>query len=549
MWSIWNVSQDKLFGYTLRRLTRQLVQDGVRAHMRPFNTYSNDMDESDLEGEAPPVWRTNLRGFTVREDYAPGLGGDHYATAGVRFAQEFGLFCSSRSALDVRKLTSDDIANARRRVEECLFDWEEWPRSRALAFFEHEVRKLKDSRKAIELESLRETRDADHVEVDGLAPDSKYRAWSVMEEFAADGHGLTNDRYNIPPGQAHQEPIKEYVYFGAEVVSPILPAGSEVGRENIRRACRVLRNSFRLLKPMEDTVGLHLHLGHKHGWTLLQVKRFLTMWYLMESILIHLHTRSRAVIKENMCGSIRTNTKLGVAIFHPDLDVRNAMRASIGPRTAPLTHDHNMQMLGNHVGPLGWLGAADIEFLRCIWDYTSINALNAAMKHAVTNYRAFNGDIMRRGIQKRPSVRMRMTGVKTSGDPQEMDHLKRTQQTFEIRTMQGTLDANHINHWATVLGRLVHYARREPTEQFRQLITLYRDRVSAAQNLWELLAILDVPVQTRSFFEAPINRGVDAEGREWWQYPDRDRVDWGDPFMVRGHGATHGAQYDVFVNP
>ncbi|KAI0490029.1 hypothetical protein F4859DRAFT_463289 [Xylaria cf. heliscus] len=87
--------------------------------------------------------------------------------------------------------------------------------------------------------------------------------------------------------------MDDYAWFGAEVVSPVLPLGEEQARQAIRDACGSLRNSLRCHKPMQVSTGLHIHLGHTQGWTLFQAKRFASFWFLAEKTLLSLHRIDR----------------------------------------------------------------------------------------------------------------------------------------------------------------------------------------------------------------------------------------------------------------
>lgn len=127
-----------------------------------------------------------------------------------------------------------------------------------------------------------------HVPIPGLK--AQYKAWTVTIDLSVDGNGMTGDRYDNTDAP---EPLEEYCWFGAEVVSPVFAMGDERARQAIRDACGSLRDELRCHKPMKVSTGLHIHLGHTSGWTLFQAKRFATFWYLAEKTMLSLHREDR----------------------------------------------------------------------------------------------------------------------------------------------------------------------------------------------------------------------------------------------------------------
>jgi hypothetical protein len=109
--------------------------------------------------------------------------------------------------------------------------------------------------------------------------------------------------------------------------------------------------------------------------------------------------------------------------------------------------------------------------------------------------------------------------------------------TVEVRIMQGTLDADHINNWVVVLQHIVQAVRNLSDEDFQALLAQF----VLDQTRERLLTVLGVPDDVRDYW-------LDGKRRDatdsWWEYPDKDKVDWGEPFMVPGYGATHGPQWD-----
>ncbi|KAI1457960.1 hypothetical protein F4805DRAFT_426005 [Annulohypoxylon moriforme] len=373
-------------------------------------------------------------------------------------------------------------------------------------------------RKANLLE-LEEAEDPDYTKADALEP--RYRAWTVMEDVSVDGAGMIPARYNIPIHREDEVPMEIYRWFGAEVISPVMPMNSDATAAKIRQACSVLRDYFRIHKPMERSTGLHVHFGHKHGWNLQQMKRFVTLWIIIEPIIIHCHRKDRGVRNATWVANMFDFSKLSTYLFSPSQRDRQLYECE--PRATAEQRDASRVLMNMHV-PVNRLDQRQREYIEKIWCYQTLSE----MHEAVTS------------PSRSLSARIRISGGKTSDGA---DYA--TPQTIEIRTMQGTIDANHINHWIAVMKRVMYYVRNQTADQFRELLSRFFDRIHGPDDLWLLLQLLEAPMETRQYFAHPYNRGYDpGTSEQWWMYPDRDVVDWTQPFMVKGHGATHGQQYD-----
>ena len=113
-------------------------------------------------------------------------------------------------------------------------------------------------------------RDPLHVHVPNLK--NQYKAWTVTIDISVDGNGMDFKRYHVPPEMETDDPIQDYRWFGAEVVSPVLALNDERAKQALRDACGSLRDKLRIHKPMQVSSGLHVHLGHTKGWVLPQLK-------------------------------------------------------------------------------------------------------------------------------------------------------------------------------------------------------------------------------------------------------------------------------------
>ncbi|KAI1103932.1 hypothetical protein F4804DRAFT_332744 [Jackrogersella minutella] len=490
--------------------------------MVAYSDFGNlDVDESELDedDEAQPFVEA-ISEFRPQRAYDAGRNAFENGMIGYQVVQEFADYCQSRR-IDLRRLTDDDIASVVERVAECLPGWyNELHISQLIGPFEHRLRLEVEGRQKLYLDTLKTAEDASHVQAIGLTP--RYRAWTCTQDSSVDGNGLIPARYYMPPGREEEVPMEEYAYLGAEVVSPVLPMDNEYTSVSILSVCGILRDNLRIHKPMELSTGLHVHLGHKHGWNLRQLKRFVTLWFLIEKVLLHIHRKDRTVGRV-WCVMLSERSQLARCLFDADEDVRREYHHLL-PKIGPNTKARYLAELSDHL-PRELLDNRSKDFIEAVWNYPTIDTLVEPMNPGT--------------LQGYGAVRIRISGGKKS-DPAEAG----ISQTAEVRIMHGTVDGVHINHWIAVLSRIMYYVRQASTAEYAGLIEQILFEVYGTSKLWRLLQILEVPEETRRFYAHPYNRGADHKGEEWFMYPDKDRVDWGHPFAVPGHRATHGYEYN-----
>ncbi|KAI0444817.1 hypothetical protein F4803DRAFT_572519 [Xylaria telfairii] len=352
--------------------------------------------------------------------------------------------------------------------------------------------------------------DPDSVHID-LAR-TRYTAWSVTEDISI--QNPMTEHYLVPDGTvplipnlsgtAHVEPPELYKWFPAEVVSSVLDYDNPRTRETLRTACKILRGELRIHKPSQFTrTGVHVHIGQQAGWSLLHLKKFATLWHMLEPSMYRLHRKDR--LNSKWCKPMAEESQLARFIFRGAREFfRNRGDQYQATTTGPLRKAYQVQMQ-NHIPDLGDRTKLQ-EYLTNIWQYKTINELNAAMAT---------------GLGGQACVRWRIEGKQLSEETGPCRKI----QTLEFRLCQGTLDAEHIWKWTSILERVVIFARDSTAEDFR--ITM--------QNLLDgfypdLIGFNQADVK---WFES---RGVDG----YFAYPDPDgKVDWTDPFMIRGYGDTH----------
>ncbi|KAI1760071.1 hypothetical protein GGR53DRAFT_526567 [Hypoxylon sp. FL1150] len=523
------VQQDnewRLVNYSKRRINKLLRWHGVSA-MEEKDTHL-DGSESELSDEDLPNWDDVIADFAMSPPFKGMIGKSAKDGLSGQMATQFAKdHCKAYRA----ELWNFPIKGPRNKIPSLLAKVRDnlraggWPDRDCQSMAERFRSDLIDEKSIARVQrlgSLQSAMDPDHLPVVGLK--DSYKAWRVVEDTSVDGAGMVPERYNIPAHREGEVPIAQYQWFGAEVVSPVYRAGSETTYNNIRKVCGILRNSLRIHKPMEVSTGFHVHLGHKHGWALLHLKKFITLWSLIEDTLIHVHRKDRGAPRmARWCGKMTERSKLACAIRDDNTGVKRNNYSMMRAMASPETKARYNALMSKYV-LINSVDEQYQEFIREVWEFTKIDDLMDAMAGSTEYYGSSVGT-----AHNRLAARMRIEGDKKS----ERDY---TMQTIEIRTMQGTCDAEHIIHWMKVLERIIYYTRRAGPREFSKLIQEVKGN---SGNLKGMLSLLRVPAHTIGFFMDRTNREED-----WFIYPDRDYVDWDQPFMVRGHEATHGVQYN-----
>ncbi|RYP80195.1 hypothetical protein DL770_006326 [Monosporascus sp. CRB-9-2] len=281
--------------------------------------------------------------------------------------------------------------------------------------------------------------DPHHVDVPGMG--DKYRAWLVTKDPSVSTRTVGVRHYEMPPGYVLDDrdfpvPPDDYRWWGAEVITPVYDTENRACAENIQSAVQQLREEFRIHKPMSAVrSGVHVHWGHQDGWTLLQLKRFASLWVVIEESLFGLHRSDRSNFK--YCRSLREHSRLAYALS-PDNPTHRARYRDFLPQGGSAVGRRYDRYMASRI-PLDSLGSMDgrlLGLVQNIWRYPNINTLATAMSPG--------------SFADEAAVRWNVTGEKRSDDPSMV-----SKQTLEFRMMQGTLDFEHIMHWMQVCHRVI----------------------------------------------------------------------------------------------
>ncbi|KAI0442153.1 hypothetical protein F4803DRAFT_551460 [Xylaria telfairii] len=520
--------------YTRNKLTRVLRDKGLtvikwpEGEINPLDKYEdfvqiNDFDESEASDDQREDVYPNgpdLREFRSVYDFNPFLSLENDSAninaALLKWQGDFEQFHKDRKL----KVARTKLVDIEMVLDNCITaGWKLNERQREslkgmlrdrLINLRHLAKQRSENERNRQIDPL-------HVPVPGLK--AQYKAWTVTIDQSVDGNGMTGDRYgntNMP------KPLKEYYWFGAEVVSPVLPMGDERARQAIRDACGSLRDTLRCHKPMKVSTGLHIHLGHTKGWTLFQAKRFASFWYLAEKTILSLHREDRDADMK-WCAKIAGGSNLWRALYSAQPEVRSGCGYVLQRNYPPAIGQVYMNQFANNVPNVNpELRDEQKTILFYIWHYNTITELHEALGQ---------------NMYCRPGVKWRIRGRDSSLQGYGDDDIVPEPGTIEVRIMQGTLDADHINNWIVVLERVVHVVRTLSDDDFSNLLDAFlRD-----QTRERLLELLGVPDDIRQYWRDGKRRD---ENDRYWEYPDHDVVDWKQPFDVPGYKATHGAFWD-----
>ncbi|KAI0889314.1 uncharacterized protein GGS22DRAFT_184892 [Annulohypoxylon maeteangense] len=372
------------------------------------------------------------------------------------------------------------------------------------------IRHYQDGLEAAEEGSV----DSKCIQVPGADP--KYFSWTCTVDESMAVSEVLPRHYEIPgdsilpPANPSitlmPRPPQLYKWWPGEVKSPIYDYDDPATLETLRKACAALRNTYRIHKPMAVTeTGLHIHFGQENGWTLLQLKKFTTFWLLAEQFLETLHREERS--KGNIYAlPLRDSCSISAALFRHEEDPRVRENLPTTRNRDPQRSYEYTQLMNMHV-PVDLPAEADFpqalrEIITEVWQYDTITGLSHGMTCSE------EGDY--------GSVMYRVRGNKRTGsEPGVM-------QTLEVRSMQGTLDADHVWRWMSICQGMIRFCRDSTPEEFNDGL---RKWALATETLAK---VIGVPEEYFAWFEERKNE------RGYFAYPDADRVNWADPFMVPG---------------
>ncbi|KAL7627933.1 hypothetical protein AAE478_002128 [Parahypoxylon ruwenzoriense] len=356
--------------------------------------------------------------------------------------------------------------------------------------------------------------DPNAVILPGL--DQKYFHWSCVTDVSVSIDGVEPEHYSFPDGTTPPDPGAIYKWFSAEVRSPPLDYDHPDTHSILQNACGSLRNFYRIHKPTSHIEsGLHVHFGQEAGWTLLHLKKLATLWILLEQSLETLHRQDRST-DNPFTLALRRASPIADALQHGDFSAIILSGLSTRDPVRSRLQNNSMQRYVPLAESAAYISDYLQNFINEIWQYESITALARGLSGTRSGH-----------------VQWRVRGAGRS-DPLAPQGLT---QTLEVRIMQGTLDANHIWSWISLVERMIVFSRDAHPIDFKRGLS---DMLSGTRLPREVIGI--EPGDMLYFTQ----RQNQETG--FFEYPDHDKVDWLAPFMIPGYANTHGVPTVPYTN-
>ncbi|KAI5860005.1 hypothetical protein GGS23DRAFT_614534 [Durotheca rogersii] len=449
-----------------------------------------------------------LDGWAAHAQRIPGMSPDDtVATAAGMLAASFRQFHDDHGLgmYDTRDGTIERIAQT--KIPQFLHGFNDSERAATCAQFETL------SKRTVVDEVMKHQREIED-EVDPIAValpgiDPAYLHWTCITDASVSTDEALPQVYSFAEGMTSESMEDAYKWFNGELRSPPLDYNNPTTRVALRNACAGLRDVYRIHKPMKQVgTGLHVHFGQEAGWTLLHLKKFATLWVLLEQSLETLHRWDRSH-ETRYCRPIRSESPLAHALLQ---GTGSPVLSNLRTRDPHLSRYYNA-ILEQHL-PLSidvdFLSSFLTDFATEIWQFDTITGLARALS----------------GREIYGHVRFRVSGASRSNAPEQGPGS--LTQTLEVRIMQGTLDADHIWRWISIVERMLIWSRDTPAAEYRAgLEDMLRGRRQP-------LTVLGIPRDDITWFSLHRHHRTG-----YFEYPDRGRVDWRQPFMSPGHGDTY----------
>ncbi|KAI2627247.1 hypothetical protein GGS21DRAFT_540731 [Xylaria nigripes] len=360
----------------------------------------------------------------------------------------------------------------------------------------------------------------------------RYKCWSVSYDYHMNSSYVKSEEYENCPSAEATRPIDMYMWGPIEVASPLFrTADSEPTWASLGTVCDVLKYHFRTHHSAMPTLDMttSIFIGHTEGYTLLELKKLVTLWLAVEPKLGFLHRYRRSSPWGSWpCRSLRQHSRLGVLVSQP-LNAPLNDPHGIMPHQCEETREFYTTQMYEHFNALKiFNGASDADelFLRAVWQYNSVSALSRAMEPAQPPER-MSLAIRCEGTGPRTSHRHPPTdnSLRVEGyDQPFLGKVDPYRGVLEFRQMGQCLDANRIRAWTNVCSKVVMAVRETNHVAFSELM-----RMALHENIpiWKLLGV-DRPA--RNYF---MNHSTND--RRGYLIPKNDStVDYGFPFYRTG---------------
>ncbi|KAI0154262.1 hypothetical protein GGR57DRAFT_467737 [Xylariaceae sp. FL1272] len=320
-------------------------------------------------------------------------------------------------------------------------------------------------------------RDPTAIDLPSMRP--RYRAWSVSTNKWANLKRVHFRDYFGHPDAGHPQykgaltthPVKQYVWMPMELASPLWDQRNwDPVRKSTQSVCHVLRHNLRVhhcaLPSLDMTTSIFI--GHSSGFTLLELKKIVTLYVLIEKDNAHLHRRRRSTPQGHWpCESLLTRSRLGSVLSQINTlkgQVHDAER--ILPHPSPATFEYWTAQMTQHIPLSTSFGNAFEEaFFRALWLYTNVSELSRALETTGPPHHT-NLAVRCQGRGQRSShLRTQHQRAHPDSDPYLGD-VDRHRGVLEFRQMGQSLDADTILSWSFICHRIVSTARDTRADAF-----------------------------------------------------------------------------------
>ncbi|KAI0596742.1 hypothetical protein F4775DRAFT_563337 [Biscogniauxia sp. FL1348] len=348
------------------------------------------------------------------------------------------------------------------------------------------------------------------------------RSSDILIEYLVDAD------YGLPLKKPYL--VRQYKWFPGKLRSRIMYAGTPESTDSLHAVCLELRDTYRFHKPLSTVGGtVCIHVGAAEFWTLTQLKKFATLWILIEQNCLKLFRKDRG--SEYSTRPLGTHSRIAKYL--------QLMRNNQG-----YAHDQdeivNLEWFRNRVYSEKRMDEFrkyvpivfeedDLkgEVIREIWQYRSINALREGLGDSKQIDDPENqGDM---------AVYFGMHGWKVTGDRPYDWNPETRDQSISVRLMHSTMNPRHIEAWASIVTSMARLARADLNEYADALRYLWK----GPGLFWGRIAQLSGDLGSTVYLTLRFHPyGMDAEGLAGYlEYLDGDKGLWMQPWVVQGYGS------------
>ncbi|KAI1401478.1 hypothetical protein F4819DRAFT_457963 [Hypoxylon fuscum] len=374
----------------------------------------------------------------------------------------------------------------------------------------------------LQVAAFQAQRDPLHVHLPGMK--ERYRAFSVYAMPDTDFNNMRWEDYtDAPPVEEAENPADLYGWEMIKIASPVMDARrTQEVQQALLVIIRVVRQHFRIHKDVAAIPATtQINLSHTEGFTLLEAKKMLTLFALLEGNLARLNRRFRCESAySHVCGDVKTISNLG-ALSAADPAAENFDPLDILPRPPYADRVRLLDEMDEYF-PAEYLlrGDPDVAekvFYTSVWLYEDISALCAAATAALRVRRTALVAKLRGEQHTHREERGKEEEFIAEKFGYWFDVVDAERGVFEFRGCSGTLDHHHVLAWATIGGCIVELARADAATYRNALTRIMRGDES-------ILDILQVDKGSQDWYRARM-------GDDGYFHPSDDGpVSWNDPF-------------------